>query len=52
MPEWIVIINAILGWVFALWEKAQQIEGGTLPDWDMIASKNARLQAKIDAEKE
>lgn len=52
MPEWIVIVNALLSWVFAIYEKAQQITGGTLPDWDEIASKNARLQAKIDAEKE
>lgn len=52
MPEWIIIVNALLGWVFAIYEKAQQITGGTLPEWNVIASKNARLQAKIDVEKE
>ena len=50
--EWAIIINGILNAAFRVWEKAREIEGkDVIPEWDEIAGKNARLQAKIDAEK-
>lgn len=50
--EWLIIINAILNTAYNIWEKVRQIEGkDALPEWDEIASKNRRLQEKIDAEK-
>lgn len=50
--DWLFILNGLLNTAFNLWEKIRQIEGkDALPEWDVIAGKNARLQAKIDAEK-
>jgi hypothetical protein len=45
-------ITAGLNAIFTLWEKASAATDGNIPEWDALASKNARLQAKIDAEKQ
>ena len=47
------IISFLLNTAFGMWEKSRQILGqDVIPEWDEIAGKNARLQAKIDAEME
>lgn len=49
---WLLFVEKALALAFMLWEKARQVEGkDAIPEWDEIATKNARLQAKIDAEK-
>ena len=49
----LTIINLLLNTAFGIWEKARQILGvDAIPEWDDIAAKNERLQAKIDAELE
>ena len=49
--EIIIFVNYILGIAFRLWEKAEQIaKPEQIPTWEEISDKNARLQAKIDAE--
>lgn len=48
----IFIVEWLLNTAYNVWEKHRQVTGADeLPEWDAIANKNARLQAKIDAEK-
>lgn len=50
--EILIAVNGLLGIAFRLYESAGQIQGDLpIPSWDEISSKNALLQAKIDAEK-
>ena len=44
-------ISSALNALFTAWQMADQLTSGKIADWDVLASKNARLQAKIDAEK-
>jgi hypothetical protein len=50
--EIIAVVTGLLNLAFKLYDSAQQIQGDVpIPTWDDLASKNALLQAKIDAEK-
>ncbi len=48
----ITAVSALLSVAFNLYQMARQIQGTEpVPEWDEISSKNALLQAQIDAEK-
>ena len=47
----IAIISAVMMSLFKLWEMADSIKTKKIPSWEELTSKNALLQAKIDAEK-
>jgi hypothetical protein len=37
--------------LFGAWSALDKMTNGKIPDWDTLASRNALLQAQIDAEK-
>ena len=48
-----LIVTWLLNQAFIWWEKAREIGGvEEIPSWEELTDKNARLQAKIDAEME
>ncbi len=44
-------ITSGLNALFNAWTALDKITNGKIPDWDTLASRNALLQAQIDAEK-
>ena len=53
IAETLALVNGLLGIAFRIYESIGQVEGSTpIPTWEELVSKNAILQAKIDAEKE
>ena len=43
-------ITAGLNALFGAWSALDKMTNGKIPDWDSLASRNALLQAQIDAE--
>ena len=43
-------ITAGLNALFGAWSAMDKMTNGKIPDWDTLASRNALLQAQIDAE--
>ena len=44
-------ITSGLNALFNAWLALDKVTNGKIPDWDTLASRNALLQAQIDAEK-
>ena len=52
VAEILALINGLLGITFRLYESISWVQGNTpVPTWEELVSRNAILQAKIDAEK-
>ena len=50
--EVLVLVNSLLNIALQLYGSVSQIQGTTpIPTWEELVTKNAILQAKIDAEK-
>jgi len=50
--EIFVLVNSLLNIALQLYSSVSQIQGTTpIPTWEELVTKNAILQAKIDAEK-
>ena len=43
-------ITGGLNALFGAWSELNKMTNGKIPDWDTLASRNALLQAQIDAE--
>jgi len=51
--EVLVLVNSLLNIALQLYSSVSQIQGTTpIPTWEELVTKNAILQAKIDAEKD
>ena len=51
--EILILVNSLLSIALKLYDSISQIQGITpIPTWDELVTKNAILQAKIDAEKD
>ena len=46
----VLAITGGLNALFGAWSTLNKMTNGKIPDWDTLASRNALLQAQIDAE--